>query len=270
MTMKLAFSAGFESYGTRFLLRSNDRDILDEVIEIASSALLGNLEPCLDGPYPLKFDLVGPRELYDVIRNGEVITKGTPDAYSARHLNGLIRISVAEFSRDRVFLHAGAVAWRGKGIVLPALSFNGKSTLVYELVKLGAEYYSDDFAILDERGRLNPFPRDISMRTREENYTIYQVDPAEIGGIKGARPVPVHMIFLTKYRPRARWMPKTLLRGQGVFEILPFTLPIRQSPDLAFKTLNSVAMKAIISKSDRGEAKAFARRLLEFVDKTSN
>jgi hypothetical protein len=269
MTMKLAFTVGFESYGTRFRLRSNDRKILDEVIEIAASALLGNIEPCADGPFPLVFNLVGPRELYDVIRNGELITKGTPDAYSARHLNGLIRLSVAEFSTDRVFLHAGAVAWRGKGIVLPALSFNGKSTLVYELVKLGAEYYSDDFAILDENGQLNPFPRDISMRTREQNYTMYQVDPAEIGGRKGARPVPVHHVFMTKYRPRARWKPRTLLRGEGVFEILPFTLPIRQSPDRALRTLNSLAAKAIISKGDRGEAKPFARKLLDFVDKTA-
>jgi hypothetical protein len=269
MTMELAFSAGFKSYGTQLLLRSNDQEILDEVTAIAASALLGNIEPCPDGPFQLVFDLLGPREHYDVIRNGELITKGSPNPESFRHLNGLIRLSVAEFSADRVFLHAGAVAWRGKGIVFPALSFKGKSTLVYELVKLGAEYYSDDFAILDECGRLNPIPRDISMRTREKYYNVYQVDPADIGGKTGAQAVPVKLVLLTKYRPRSRWMPKQLSRGEGIFELLPFTLPIRQRPDLALKTLKRATSDAVFAKGDRGEAKTSARKLLEFFDKTA-
>ena len=266
--MKLAYSAGFESYGTRLLLRSNDLDLVQHVAEIARSALLGKMQPCLESEdsFPLVFDLVGGIENYEVTRNGELIARGTLEIFSTRNLKGLIRLSVAEFSRDFVFLHAGAVGWRGKGIVLPALSFNGKSTLVYELLKLGAEYYSDDLAILDRKGLLHPFPRDISMRTREEFYQIYEVHPETIGGITGEQRVSVGLIFLTKYRPRSRWSPRHLSRGEGIFEVLPFTLPIRQSPEFALQVLDSVAAGAVLAKSDRGDARRNARRLLEFFD----
>jgi len=265
--MDLAFSAGFESYGTKLLLRSNDKDVLESVVKIARSALLGNIKSIHRGPYPLTFDLVGSRERFDFLRNGEPLSVGTPDIFSFRHLNALIRVSVAEFSRDLVFLHAGAVAWRGKGIILPGMSFDGKSTLVYELVKLGAEYYSDDFAILDREGLLHPFPRDISMRTREEDYQIYEVDPAHIGGTVGSAAVPVGLVFLTKYRARTRWAPTKLTRGEGIFQVLQFTLPIRQKPDLALQVLNATGAKAVFSTSPRGDAKAAATRLLDFFDK---
>jgi hypothetical protein len=267
--MDLAFSAGFESYGTRVLVRSNDEDVLNDVIEIARSALLGNIKPCRQGPYPLIFDLIGSRELFDFVRNGELLTKGTSDFGSFRHLNALIRVSVGEYSEDLTFIHAGAVGWRGKGILLPGLSFSGKSTLVYELVKLGAQYYSDDFGILDDAGLLHSFPRDISMRTREKYYEIYEVDPSAIGGTKSSEPIPIGLVFLTKHQARSRWAPIMLSRGKGLFEVLPFILSIRQKPDLALQVLNSAATNAIFLTSLRGDAKVAARRLLELFDKTA-
>lgn len=263
--MQTTLSAAFESFGTRFLLNSNDQAVLERVTEIARSALLGNLHPCSEGPYPLTFDLPGSKDLFDVIRNGEFITRGTDDFFSFRHLSGLIRLSVAEFSRDLIFLHAGAVGWRGKGIVLPGVSFAGKSTLVYELVKLGAEYYSDDLAIFDHAGHLLPFPRTISMRTRETYFEMYEVDAAEIG-TKGTQPIPVGLVFFTTYRARSRWRPKTLSRGEGILEMVPFTLPLRHHADLGLRVLNTVAIGATMAKSDRGDATIAARKLLELLD----
>lgn len=267
--MDLAFSAGFDSYGTRLLLRSDDKDTLKDLIAVARSALLGDLRPCKSRTYQLVLDLVGSKDHYEVFRNAELITKGRIDPFSSRYLNALIRLSVAEFSRHLVFLHAGAVGWKGNGIVLPAMSFHGKSTLVYELVKLGAEYYSDDFAILGENGRLHPFPRDISMRTRGSDYEIQEIDPSGIGGTIGSAEIPVGLIFLTRYKPRSHWVPKELSRGEGIFEVLPFTLPIRQKPHLALKVLNTVAATAVFAKSMRGDAKIAAKRLLEFFDKVT-
>ena len=267
--MDLAYSAGFESYGTRLLLRSNDKDTLDDLIMVTRSALLGDLRPCKSGTYQLVLDLVGSKDNYEVFRNAELITKGRIDPYSSRYLNALIRLSVAEFSRHLVFLHAGAVGWKGKGIVLPAMSFQGKSTLVYELVKLGAEYYSDDFAILDAKGRLHPFPRDISLRSRHSDGEPHEIDPQLIGATVGSGKIPVGLIFLTRYKPRSHWAPKRVSRGEGIFDLLPFTLPIRQKPHLALEVLNTAAAPAVIAKSMRADAKIAAKRLLEFFDKVT-
>ena len=54
-------------------------------------------------------------------------------------------------------MHAGAVAWRDRGIVIPGRSHSGKTTLVRALVE-AARYYSDEFAVLDPQGRLHPYP----------------------------------------------------------------------------------------------------------------
>lgn len=61
-------------------------------------------------------------------------------------------------------LHAGAVSWRGAGVVLPAPSGSGKSTLTAGLTAAGCDYLSDELALVDlESGTLHPFPRPLWM-----------------------------------------------------------------------------------------------------------
>ena len=63
-----------------------------------------------------------------------------------------LRLALAQFSRRKLFVHAGVVAWRGAAIVLPGRSLAGKTHLVAELVKAGASYFSVEYAVLDEEG----------------------------------------------------------------------------------------------------------------------
>ena len=70
------------------------------------------------------------------------------------------RISLRIF----VFLHAGVIGWRDRAFVFPGPSFAGKSTLIAELVRAGATYYSDEYAVVDEDGRVHPYARALQMR----------------------------------------------------------------------------------------------------------
>ena len=80
-------------------------------------------------------------------------------------LGGHMMIHVAEHAPEYVFLHAGVVAWEDRALLLPGQSHAGKSTLVAELVRAGATYYSDEFALLDSQGRVHRiYTRDIRMR----------------------------------------------------------------------------------------------------------
>jgi hypothetical protein len=177
----------------------------------------------------------------------------------------MIRVTVGEHAVDRVFLHAGAVAWRGKAIVMPADSFLVNSTLVTELVRQGATYLSDEFAVLDESGLVHPFARDISRRT--ERYVPFELTVDEIGGIVETRPKPVGLILLTAYRAGAVWRPKILSPGNGVMRIMPFALSLNSRPEFSLKVLHKVSARAIIASGNRGSAELFARTLLNFVDK---
>src|SRR5260370_33981035 len=66
---------------------------------------------------------------------------------------------VSEASPDMTFLHAGVVGWRGRAILLPGHSLSGKTTLVREMLRLGATYYSDEFGVLANSANVHPFPR---------------------------------------------------------------------------------------------------------------
>ena len=97
---------------------------------------------------------------------GEVKLDGRPvgsasadDGSGLAALEAALRAHVALQSPDRIFVHAGVVAVRGRAIVLPGTSYCGKTTLVAALVRAGATYFSDEFAVLDERGAVHPYPK---------------------------------------------------------------------------------------------------------------
>ena len=256
----------FESYGAHIEFSSPDEGLLAAGIARVRSSLLGNLRPIPAGKNDVVFEIKKVGRKYLLKRNGDELTWGESRKSFLKYFEAVVRLSVAEFSPELVFLHAGVVGWQGKGIVLPADSYQGKSTLVSELVRLGAEYYSDDFAIADARGHVHPFPRAISMRARDASGTPYELHPSSMGAVIGDRPIQIGMVFLTKYRPHARWRPRVLSLGEGVLQTVPFTLPINRAPERSLQVLNRIARNAIIATSDRGDARRTARLLLDFFD----
>src|SRR5205814_290720 len=101
-----------------------------------------------------------------------------------------LRLFVAAQAKDRVFVHAGVVAARGGAIVIPGRTFTGKSTLVAALVEAGAAYYSDEYAVLDERGRVHPFAKPISIRGAHGGRG-RRLPVAALGGRAGTRPIKI-------------------------------------------------------------------------------
>ena len=72
-------------------------------------------------------------------------------------LDAQMRLFIAANARDWLFVHAGVVAHGGRALVAPGDSFSGKTTLVRALLAAGATYYSDEYAVLDEAGRVHPY-----------------------------------------------------------------------------------------------------------------
>ncbi len=84
-----------------------------------------------------------------------------------RALESDLQITVALNAKNRLFVHAGVVGWRSQAILIPGRTFSGKSTLVEALVRAGATYYSDEFAVLDSKGRVHPYTRPLSLREND-------------------------------------------------------------------------------------------------------
>lgn len=268
------FQINFQSFGVKIGVRGNSEILISEV-----ESALGKINPngfeLIDGTevehlFTVEYKPEIRENYIEIKKNGENLISwefvGSPLSY----LESQIRLTVAEYAESRVFLHAGAVGWKGKAILLPATSFSGKSTLVAELVKKGALYYSDDFAVIDESGLLHPFHRDISLRDNADEYKQVDFSIESFGGKSSDQPIPIGMILITKFRAqqsnRKVWKPQILSEGQGIMEILAHTIPIRHNPKFSLDVLNKVAKHAIICKSQRGNASEFANLLLNFFE----
>lgn len=176
-----------------------------------------------------------------------------------------LHLHVATEARRRVFVHAGVVGWKGRALLIPGRSRSGKTTLVAELVRAGAVYYSDEYAVLDERGRVHPYPRPLQIRAAETGEQ-HRHHVESLGGRAGARPLPVGLVIASQYRPKARWRPRQLSAGQGVLEMLAQTVSARNQPEKAFAALEQVATRALILKGARGEASEMVGPLLRHLD----
>ena len=207
-------------------------------------------------------------ERFELFRNDEKVIEDAGGEFFFQMVESEIRITVAEFAVARVFLHAGVVAWKNQAIVIPAQSYSGKSTLVAELVKKGAVYYSDEYAVLDAAGNVQPFPKWLSLRGIIDPDTQLECSVESIGGIAGTKTIPVGMVLIAQYKREKkipkRWNPRRLSSGQAMMEILPHAIPIRNKPKFVLKVLNNLTSRAIIVKTVRGEAKDFANTLLNY------
>lgn len=174
-----------------------------------------------------------------------------------------LQLTVAEFSPRRVFVHAGVVGWKRRAILIPGMTFSGKTTLVDHLLRAGATYYSDEYAVLDEKGRVHPYARPLGLRSIN-NQT--KVRAEDLGAEVGSRPLPIALVVSTRFREGAKWRPRSLSPGKGVLELLANTVSARQQPEFALSVLPKALRSARIVKSARGEAREIVDSILGDVD----
>lgn len=122
-------------------------------------------------------------------------------------LQQLVQMRLTGEALDFLFVHAGVVGWQGQALVIPGPSRAGKSTLVLELVRAGAQFLSDEFAVFDRSGLVHAYPRPLWQRlskTKKQSHS-----PEELGWRPGP-PLPVGALLMTQYVKGARWQPKEL------------------------------------------------------------
>jgi hypothetical protein len=238
-------------------------------------ALLGAIESCFPfGARPT--EVAAPDRTYAVVASGHddpattyaLYVDGALERAADRleRLLGMLRrdleLNVARLSPDYVFVHAGAVVWRDRAVLFPGRSFAGKSTLVAELVEAGAGYLSDEFALIDDEGRVHPYPRPLSLRPSSPRSGM----PATaIGGGPADVPragLPVGGVVITRFRPGGQWQPRAVDTGEGILGLLAHTVPARERPVAAFRALKQAVIGATVLVGDRGEAADTAQQLL--------
>ena len=171
-------------------------------------------------------------------------------------------VSVATLAPDHVFVHAGAVAWQGQAILLPGRSYTGKSTLVEALVRAGATYLSDEFAVLGGGDQVYPYPKPISLRLGKDGSQV-DVEVGSIGGRVCRGPVPARMVVSTNFAEGAAWRPQVLSPGEGLLAMLANCPAAHHAPSRVLAALEGVASRAVVLASPRGEAADVAPQILD-------
>jgi len=258
----------FNAYGVRVGLRVNDSAILTD--------LIARLPP---GSKPATFAVVD--HLYSII-GSKAKSDSRVRRLSLGYWNLLrfarardfesvleafashVQLTVAEYAPHRVFVHAGVVGWNDRAILIPGLSHSGKTTLVDQLIRAGATYYSDEYAVLDERGRVHPYPRALGMRLPNSDES-KKVRAEDIGARVGSKPLRVGLVVSTNYKPGARWRPKEVSRGRGVLELMSNTVSARSQPEMALSVLPVALESARILKGVRGEAAEIVDSILALI-----
>jgi hypothetical protein len=267
---RLGWAAGFTftSYGVRIGVRTNRPEVLERLVELlppgykpAASAAVERIYSLTVGGAGARPNLRGFTLLYgDSDRLAR--TMELDDALD--RFESDLQLYIAERARRRVFIHGGVVGWRGQAIMMPGRSFSGKTTLVAELVRAGATYYSDEYAVLDAHGRVHPFPKPLGMRY-DASARQTKLSVESLGGHKGSEPLPVAMVLISEYKAGARWRPRRVSAGQGALALLDNAVAARHRPESVLTALRQVVARASVVKSKRGEASELATLLLRQV-----
>ena len=252
----------FECYGLQIGVKVSKRGVLGELRAFFPPGWSRSSSVLVDRLYSVRIGAADRSQFHLLYANGKRIARSRTLKAIFDWFESDLHHFVAEANEGRVFVHAGVVGWKGRAIVLPGRSYSGKSTLVAELVRQGATYYSDEFAVLDSLGRVHPWARQLAIRENGAagKGTRYPVEA--FGGKAGTRPLPIALIVAFLYQRGAGCRLARLSPGGGVMALLEHTVAIRQKPDLALPILRLVASRVPCFEGVRGEAKGTAGTLL--------
>lgn len=262
---RLGWAAGLAAiaYGHRIGIRVSDASALER----ATACLPPGWKPAARPEVECMYSIVvgnghsqKVRRFNLLYRATERIVRSHDAALVYETLEEDLKLHVATAAPARVFVHAGVVGWRGGAIVLPGRSLAGKSTLVDALLRAGATYYSDEYAVFDERGRVHPFARAPKLRARADEPSVRpSAEPVRVG----RRPLPVRLVALTHYQPGASWQAQALSPGQALLALMESTVPVRHRPEASLRTLRAIVTQAPVIRGVRGEVEEAVEQLLQ-------
>jgi hypothetical protein len=241
----------FASYGVHILVQA-PTEWLPQVTGALPPGWRGSTRATPQRVYQFSGEAPGQ---YTLCGDGTELARSPDLGHTLKAFESDSRLFIAEQTRTRVFLHAGVVGWRGRAILIPGRTYSGKTTLTAALVRAGATYFSDEYAVLDARGWVHPYPKPLSMR---DAVTGVQTDlPVEsLGGSAAKKPLPVGLVLACTYEAGAVWRPRTLTPAQGLLALADNAIAIRRSPRRVLRTLREVMVSAATVRGQRGNVEA--------------
>jgi hypothetical protein len=196
----------------------------------------------------------------------DVVVASAPEAISL--VPDLIRVldeAILQRLTELRAVHAGAVLWGERALLLPGGTHAGKSSLVAELLRRGATYLSDEYALIDSNGLVHAYPRPLLLRNgRPEQVPML---PGECDASVAEVPAPVGWILSLQYLPGCTWSVAPITQSEALLTLLRNTPHIlAESPDMMRLFEHAVAGATCYS-GRRNEAADAVDQILQLVDR---
>ncbi|HEY6332315.1 MAG TPA: hypothetical protein VI756_23525 [Blastocatellia bacterium] len=258
---RLGWTAGIAltSQGVRIGVRANRADAIERVTRQLPAGWTFAKSPIVDVMYSISAhdNLPGSRvQRFNLLYAGiQRLARTTDFNELMKAFEDDLHVTVAATTPRRIFFKAGVVAWKGRAILVAGPESCGKTTLVNALVEAGAIYYSDEYAVMDRKGLLHPYPVRMSVERSAHLQPEARVK-------LGTRPLNIGTILLSQYKPRAVFKPVEASPGEAVLTLLGICFTPMKNPEATLSLLASVASTATVLKGNRGEAGDAARKIL--------
>ncbi|MGH2871649.1 MAG: hypothetical protein ACRDL5_04210, partial [Solirubrobacteraceae bacterium] len=228
-------SSSGEIFGVGVTLAASDPEILGLMADWLPPAWT----PSGPGVEPVSFEIQArPQEPYQLLRDGNLADEGPLETVIGS-FELQLRNHVAQMAPEHVFIHAGTVAFDRRAIAVPGASFSGKTMMVRALVRAGATYYSDEYAVLDRAGSVHPYPKPLAVRDGGDGYRGKSYHPpGDLGAVTDGSKARLGMVLCAEYRPGAVWNPEELTPADALVALIPHTFP---APVRAADTMATLA-----------------------------
>lgn len=264
---RLGWAEGFafKSYGVKIGVRATTPGFVHSLARLLPPGWQPHEDPIVERLYSFVVGGIDNRQhvrrLHLAYADASRLARGRELEPVLHAFDADLRLFIGYHARRRVFIHAGAVGWNGRAILIPGRTFTGKSTLVAEFVRAGATYYSDEYAVLDLHGRVHPYSKPLSIREGPDSVgSHHKVE--EFGGVAGTIPLPVGWVLDTRYREGARWRPTQVSVGGGAMALLANAVSARSKPARNLPAIKKAVAGAIVMRGVRGEAQELVQQVL--------
>jgi hypothetical protein len=168
---------------------------------------------------------------FQLIVDDTVVTSASSPLSLVPHIIRAVDETVIQRLTTLRAVHAGAVLLSDRVLLLPGATHAGKSSLVAELLRRGATYFSDEYALIDSEGRVHPYPRPLLLRNGSPEQI--PVLPAECNAPVGDVRATIGWILAVRYMPDSPWSVSPISQSEALLIMLKNTPhPLAESPEM--------------------------------------
>jgi hypothetical protein len=223
---------------------------------------------------------------YQLVRDGAGLHVVKSETAILGALDAAVNAAAVEAIATRyVLVHAGAVAYADKGLLLPAAAASGKTTLVAGLLAAGFQYLSDEVSILDpDSGKVLPFAKSLGVKRGGASAlaSAYPELASRVPRVQGwremvwylpppaavwpSRPIPVRYVVVPRYVPRARTELVPISRTAALSRVVQQSFKLHAQGTVGLAGLIGVVRQADCYALTVGQLQPAVDHLLELVN----